>query len=174
MKNFIYIFCVFFFISNLYATAVDCDNPDEIITMEDLLECNDYYGTYDPNYAIKDIECNGDSTVNTEGSPCVDMELSKSQEAEAGFAFATSGRVSHCGASEKIYCFDGLNIQKHFANEMMLNFLCTDDKIDQGITLAFGPCNLKEEIKISDETSCYCQYVNGEKKNGLAFHCTGL
>lgn len=139
-----------------------------------LMECLLQEQSTDLTSKIADVDECEHCKENGKGEPCRDAELAKEQAWSSDIQAAGFGKVEHCSSSGNIFCFNGMNIKKSGANRQLMEFLCTDEKIPDGApTLAFGICNLKEQIKTQD-MSCYCQYVNGIKENGLAFHCTAL
>lgn len=76
----------------------------------------------------------------------------------------------------KYMCFNGQLVKadssNQGANRLMMGYLCTDEKLPvKNQAIVFGSCLEKDQI-ITEENSCYCQYVNGKKSNGLGWHCT--
>lgn len=85
------------------------------------------------------------------------------------------------------YCFNGQLVKadrgNHDANRLMMGYLCTDEKVpmvkdEKGkvTPIVFGGCvppnkGEKADSIITEEMSCYCQYVNGIKSNGAAWNC---
>ena len=141
-----------------------------------LATCLSSNKSFDPVNLLS-FKC-GSEPKYTEGDFCIDEDkLDYLQQTIKDRDPMHEAKYSHCSKApmQSSFCFNGMSIidEKKSANKMMMSFLCSDEKIPKGVTLAFGPCQKGQRIK-TDEESCYCQYIRGEAKNGLAFHCTGL
>lgn len=148
-------------------------SSDPIRILAACLNSND---NFDPINLLA-FKCGSDPKY-TDGDFCIDeKKLDYLQKTVKGRDPMHEAKFAHCSRASMSgeFCFNGHKItdEGKSANKMMMSFLCSDEKIPKGVTVAFGPCEKGDRIK-TDEESCYCQFIRGEEKNGLAYHCTGL
>lgn len=80
---------------------------------------------------------------------------------------------SNLNDGNTIFCFDETNIKRNSQNQIMMGYLCTNERIPTpNVRVAFGSCDIPSEKISNGEMSCNCQEVRGNKVNGLAWHCT--
>lgn len=116
---------------------------------------------------------------------CNDDKLYEIEQAKTDLDISHNFKVAHCDSkildTNTIYCFNSFDngsyvptkIDRNPANQLMMGFLCSDERLySKNVKVAFGACDVPSQKISNEQMSCYCQYVNGQKENGLAWHCT--
>jgi len=122
-------------------------------------------------------------------SECSDDDLYEELQAQTGLDVMhdPSLKIGHCSSKisprNKNFCFyndagDGnlipTLIKRSEANQLMMGYLCSDEKFPtKEAKITFGQCSeFQKGSKIENgDMSCYCSFVRGEAKNGLAWRC---
>ena len=147
--------------ANLNCESLNISKTNDFSSIYEIIRCQALDPEkYTPNWFSR-LPCGEHLSYASSGENCIN-----DNEVELASCETPSNE-------SEIYCFNGLALNRDSANLVLMYHLCNNHRIDSGIRLVFGACDIGQVIQTED-INCYCQFQNGDENKPAAFHCTGI